>query len=251
MDTGGGRVTLKVPGSSSRWRTCWSLPVKVENGTVVTFGDVATGRRGPSRTRRASRGSTASRRCRWRSASAAGANIIETVAGAGGHRGGPRRLAGDGAQVDYLQDQWPGRARPARGSRKQRDHRHPAGHADHRRGAGRPFVLAGGLAIPGAFLGGILAIHLLGFTLNIVVLFSLILVVGMLVDGAIVVVEQADRYLAEGQAASRPFSARPSAWPGRSPPRWPRRWRCSCRCWPGRGWSGSSCSSCRPRCWSR
>jgi multidrug efflux pump len=49
------------------------------------------------------------------------------------------------------------------------------------------------IAIPGAFLAGILAVYTLGFTLNIVVLFALILVIGMLVDGAIVVVELAER----------------------------------------------------------
>ena len=50
-----------------------------------------------------------------------------------------------------------------------------------------------GLAIPGSFLAGILFLQAAGFTLNIVVLFSLILVVGMLVDGAIVVNELAER----------------------------------------------------------
>ena len=38
----------------------------------------------------------------------------------------------------------------------------------------------------------------MGFTINIVVLFALILSVGLLVDGAIVVVEYADRKLKEG-----------------------------------------------------
>ena len=56
-----------------------------------------------------------------------------------------------------------------------------------------------GLTIPGAFLTGILVIWSMGVTLNIVVLFSLILVAGMLVDGAIVVSELADRNLNEGQ----------------------------------------------------
>ena len=55
----------------------------------------------------------------------------------------------------------------------------------------RPAILVG-LAIPGSFLAGILFISWIGLTLNIVVLFSLILVVGMLVDGAIVTTELAD-----------------------------------------------------------
>jgi multidrug efflux pump len=44
----------------------------------------------------------------------------------------------------------------------------------------------------------LLLLYLLGVSLNIVVLFSLILAVGMLVDGAIVVTEFADRRLSEG-----------------------------------------------------
>ncbi|MDG7055193.1 MAG: efflux RND transporter permease subunit [Wolbachia endosymbiont of Menacanthus eurysternus] len=49
------------------------------------------------------------------------------------------------------------------------------------------------LSIPGSFLVGIIALYFMGITLNIVVLFSLIMAVGMLVDDAIVVSEYADR----------------------------------------------------------
>ena len=58
-----------------------------------------------------------------------------------------------------------------------------------------------GLSIPGSFLAGIILLSISGNTLNIVVLFSLILVVGMLVDAAIVTVEYADRKLSEGYNA--------------------------------------------------
>ena len=56
---------------------------------------------------------------------------------------------------------------------------------------------------------------MLGFTLNIVVLFSLILVAGMLVDGAIVVSELADRYLHQGQTPRQAWAnaAMRMAWP--------------------------------------
>jgi multidrug efflux pump len=72
-----------------------------------------------------------------------------------------------------------------------------------------------GLTIPGAFLTGILVIWGMGYTLNIVVLFSLILVAGMLVDGAIVVSELADRNLSEGQPVSLAWAEAASrmAWP--------------------------------------
>src|SRR5437660_2994824 len=55
-----------------------------------------------------------------------------------------------------------------------------------------------GIAIPASFLAGVLGLQLAGLTVNIVVLFSLILAVGMLVDDAIIVSEFAERRLAEG-----------------------------------------------------
>ncbi len=55
-----------------------------------------------------------------------------------------------------------------------------------------------GLAIPLSMLLGILVLFLMGLTLNIVVLFSLILALGLLVDNAIVVVENIYRYVQDG-----------------------------------------------------
>ncbi|MEQ8371216.1 MAG: efflux RND transporter permease subunit, partial [Alphaproteobacteria bacterium] len=72
-----------------------------------------------------------------------------------------------------------------------------------------------GLSIPGAFLTGILALQLFGLTVNMVVLFSLILSVGLLVDGAIVVTEYAERKLAEGASPHDAYAtaAKRMAWP--------------------------------------
>ena len=63
-----------------------------------------------------------------------------------------------------------------------------------------------GLAIPTSFLIGILALSVAGFTVNIVVLFSLILAVGMLVDDAIIVTEYAERRMTEGMASGPAFA---------------------------------------------
>ena len=57
-----------------------------------------------------------------------------------------------------------------------------------------------GLAVPVSFLCAMAVLGTMGLTVNIIVLFSLILAVGMLVDGAMVVVEYADRKMAEGMA---------------------------------------------------
>ena len=55
-----------------------------------------------------------------------------------------------------------------------------------------------GMAIPLSMLMGILFIYLSGVTLNIVVLFALILALGLLVDNGIVVVENIYRYVQNG-----------------------------------------------------
>ena len=55
-----------------------------------------------------------------------------------------------------------------------------------------------GIAIPLSMLMGILFIYMSGVTLNIVVLFGLILALGLLVDNGIVVIENIYRYVQEG-----------------------------------------------------
>src|SRR5262249_39099941 len=63
-----------------------------------------------------------------------------------------------------------------------------------------------GIAIPVSFLTGVLGLQLAGLTINIVVLFSLILAVGMLVDDAIIVSEFAERRIAEGMPPRQAYS---------------------------------------------
>lgn len=68
----------------------------------------------------------------------------------------------------------------------------------------RPSILVG-LAVPGSFFIGVLILQLLGHTMNMVVLFSFILASGMLVDGAIIVVEYADRRMIEGYTRTKAY----------------------------------------------
>jgi len=72
-----------------------------------------------------------------------------------------------------------------------------------------------GVSIPGAFLFGILMLSVMGYTINNVVLFGLILAVGLLVDGAIVVSEYADRKMLEGEKRNEAFkmAGKRMAWP--------------------------------------
>ncbi|MBL4892355.1 MAG: efflux RND transporter permease subunit [Rhizobiaceae bacterium] len=72
-----------------------------------------------------------------------------------------------------------------------------------------------GLAIPTSFMVGFLILSSLGMTVNMMVMFGMVLTVGMLVDGAIVVTEYADRKMAEGMPAAEayPRAAKLMFWP--------------------------------------
>ena len=70
-------------------------------------------------------------------------------------------------------------------------------------------------AIPGSFLIALTILYSLDLSLNMVVLFAMILSVGMLVDGAIVVTEMSDRKMREGLTSHEAFafSAKYMSWP--------------------------------------
>ena len=63
------------------------------------------------------------------------------------------------------------------------------------------------LAVPFSFFFAFIVIRLLGFTYNFMVMFGLLLGLGMLIDGAIVMVEYADRKMAEGLNAHDAYRA--------------------------------------------
>ncbi|NQY82837.1 MAG: efflux RND transporter permease subunit, partial [Alphaproteobacteria bacterium] len=62
------------------------------------------------------------------------------------------------------------------------------------------------VAIPASFVCGILFLFVAGFTVNIVVLFSLILSVGILTDAAVVITEYADRRMLQGVPRSMAYA---------------------------------------------
>ncbi|MDB5474789.1 MAG: AcrB/AcrD/AcrF family protein [Phenylobacterium sp.] len=64
-----------------------------------------------------------------------------------------------------------------------------------------------GLSIPICFMLGLMMMNFMGITLNQMVMFGMVLAVGILVDGGIVVVEYADRKMAEGLPKEEAFAA--------------------------------------------
>ncbi|MCH8264186.1 MAG: efflux RND transporter permease subunit [Proteobacteria bacterium] len=71
------------------------------------------------------------------------------------------------------------------------------------------------MAVPFSFFFAFIVITLLGFTYNFMVIFGLLLGLGMLIDGAIVMVEYADRKMAEGLNSHEAYreSVRRMFWP--------------------------------------
>lgn len=214
IETGSGRIVLKVPGLIEDLEDVMAMPVKVRGNAVVTFGDVATIRRtfeDPSSFARINGQPALALEITKRS----GANIIETVDAVKEQVEALRLDWPESVEITYLQDQ----------SKQVKDML-----SDLEANViaavilvmivivlalgGRSAVLVG-LSIPGAFLAGVIALWALGYTMNIVVLFSLILVVGMLVDGAIVTTELADRKLQEGAPPKEAyaFAAKRMSWP--------------------------------------
>lgn len=72
-----------------------------------------------------------------------------------------------------------------------------------------------GFSIPLSFMVGFLILSLSGYTVNIMVMFGLVLTVGLLVDGAIVMTEYADRKMSEGMSHNEAYirAAKLMFWP--------------------------------------
>lgn len=214
LDTGQGRFAVKIPGLLESAKDVLSLPVKVEDDRVVTFGDVTT-------VRRTFKDRTSFARLNGQTAISlevskrSGENIIETIEKVKAVVEEQHRLWPAGVEVSFSQDK----------SGEIRDML-----KDLQNNVLSAVLLvmvviiaalgvrtAGlvGLAIPGSFLTAILLIYSMGLTINMVVLFSLIMAVGMLIDGAIVVTEMADRKMAEGmpRKGAYAFAARRMSWP--------------------------------------
>lgn len=214
IDTGQGRFSLKVPGVIETAQDLLSLPLVATKNSVVKVSDIAEVRRtykDPTGYARHFGEPAVSIEVSKRT----GENILETVAAV---REVAMEIAKDwpkAVTIEFTQDQ----------STRIKD---MIGDLQNNLVAAiilvmivivismgwRSAILVG-VAVPGAFLSGILIIAIMGFTLNIVVLFSLILSVGMLVDGAIIVAEYADRKMIAGQTPFQAYltASQRMAWP--------------------------------------
>ncbi|MCW4628535.1 efflux RND transporter permease subunit [Marinomonas rhodophyticola] len=214
LDTGAGRFSLKVPGLLKTKEDIMNLPIKADGDQVVLLGDIATGEltfEDPTSYARVD----GKRSITLAISKRVGANIINTIAAVK-------------TVVENESQQWPSGVEYNLTGDKSTDIETSLNDLFNNVLAATLLVmivivwalgirsaLLVGLAIHGAFLAGILILDLQGYTINMVVLFALILSVGMLVDGAIVVTEYADRKLAEGASKMQAYgeAAKRMAWP--------------------------------------
>ena len=214
LDSGAGRIAVKVPGLFETPEDILELPIKVVGDTVLKVSDIATVRptfKDPTGFSRLDGRPAMSLFIKKR----VGENVISAI----------DKVK---AQVAAAQANWPAGVEVAFSQDQSRDIRNMLRDLENNVIAAIALVfivcvaalgLRGGLlvcvAIPGSFLAGMIILSALGLTVNIVVLFSLILAVGMLVDGAIVVTELADRKMAEGEPKHRAYliASQRMAWP--------------------------------------
>jgi multidrug efflux pump len=216
MDNGKGSFAVKVPSVFESVKDVMEQPVKVDGQRVITFQDVAQVRRSykdPSSFARLNGDTSVSLEVKKRP----GENMLETVADV--------KTLVEQAQQSAI---WPPSIFVSYTGDQSVDVNMMLGDLQNNVSSavilvaiiivailGLRTALLVGVSIPGSFLTGILIISLFGYTLNMVVLFSLIMAVGMLVDGAIVVTEYADRCMGEGMDKRQAYSkaAQRMAWP--------------------------------------
>jgi multidrug efflux pump len=214
LDTGQGRFAVKVPSIIEEAKDIFDLPIRSSGDTVVTLSDVATVRRTfKDRTSyaRVDGRQTISLRVTKR----ANANVIDTVDRVKEvverHQADmPSRM-----NVFYSQDQAPFASQQVAELQ---------GNILTALALVMVLVVAAmgfrsgiivGIGIPVSFLFSLVFIYLLGYTFNFMVMFGMLLGLGMLIDGAIVVTEYADRKMTEGfdRRAAYAMAAKRMFWP--------------------------------------
>ena len=214
IDDGGGRLLVKVPGVIETLDDLVNMPVQARDDATITFGDIAV-------VRRAFRQAEGWSRVNGEPAvvldvrKRVGSNIIKVVESARAVIDAEAPKIGEGVKVSYLFDD-------------SKDVRNLLSDLGNNVAAAVIIVMVVvlavlgirnatlvGLAIPGSFFVGISILNMMGVTMNIIVLFSLILVAGMLVDGVIVTTEYADRQIAMGATRREAYrrGAQRMAWP--------------------------------------
>ena len=197
IDMGEGRFPIKVPGLIKTAQDAFDLPIKSSGDSTITLSDVSIVRR-TFKDRESYAKFNGQPSVSIQVVKRTGANILDTVA--------------EVEQViETAQRSWPETIDVALTSDMSELIDSQLGQLQSSIAVAVVLVMiivvaalglrsAGmvGLAIPGSFVMAFLLLGVFGYTINMMVMFGMVIAVGILVDGAIVVVEYADRKMAEG-----------------------------------------------------
>lgn len=206
LDNGEGRFSLKVPSVIETARDLYDLPVKTSADAVVTMADVADIKR--------------SFKDRWgyvrvdgqkaisiNVVKRANANIIDTVAATKEIVNTVRPSLPGKIDIIYTIDQAPWAELQVNELQ---------GNILTALALVMIIVVAAmgfrsgiivGLGIPMSLMFAVTVLYVIGFTYNFMVMFGMLLALGMLIDGAIVVTEYADRRMLEGEHRRQAYAA--------------------------------------------
>ena len=218
VETATGAFAVKIPSSFDELRDIYALPVKTEGDRVITLGDIADirltfeDRAGTARF-------NAEKTVALQVVKRKGFNIIDTAA-----------LIRE--EVEAERATWPKELQEAISVGTSNDQsRTVESMVSQLEGSvltaialvmivvlatlGARSALLVGFAIPTSFLLCFALLAVMGISISNIVMFGLILAVGMLVDGAIVVVEYADKRIQEGAGPMRAYveAAKRMFWP--------------------------------------
>ena len=218
VDTAQGSFSVKIPSSFDEPRDIYNLPVKTNGDRVITLGDLADIRltfEDRVGTARYNGETTVALQVVKRK----GFNLIKTAAAIR-------------ALIEEAETTWPPELRAAVDIGSSNDQsRVVASMVSQLEGSvltaialvmivvlaslGTRAALLVGFAIPTSFLLCFVLLAVMGITISNIVMFGLILAVGMLVDGAIVVVEYADKRITQGEGPMRAYveAAKRMFWP--------------------------------------
>ena len=214
LDGSRGKFAVKVPGLIESAQDVFGLPLKTTPDGLVTLGDVAEVRRtfkdAESYTSvRGQRAITVEVKKR------SGSNLIEVAEGARRIVENHRKELPNGVEVTFLLDQSP----YTRDMVSEME-----GNIVTAMSLVMVIVVAAlgfrsgllvGLGIPFSLLFALIITFQMGFSFNFMVMFGMLLALGMLIDGAIVITEFADRKMAEGLSSKAAYqvSVKRMFWP--------------------------------------
>jgi len=214
IDAGKGSFNIKVPGLFATAQDVFSVPIKVNGDAVVTLGDIADIRRTFKDT---------SSYFRINGRPAIGISIIKRLG---------ENIVSTNQQVRDIVEKttkgWPTQVHVGFALDESQMIFEVLGSLQSAiltaialvmvicvAALGMRTALMVGLAIPTSFMLGFLMVNLMGNSINNMLMFGMVLTVGMLVDGAIVITEYADRKMSEGVDRSKAYilAAKRMFWP--------------------------------------